>query len=157
FFEKKISTQGYPPASVSFFQLLTQLSPVKVSIITVVYNSVDTIAAALQSVLGQDYPDIEYIVIDGQSTDGTQEVIQQHQPHIDVFISEKDEGLYDALNKGISLASGEIVGILHADDLFSTPQVISDVVAAYRQKDVDCVYGDLVYVDRTHTDTVIRT
>lgn len=129
----------------------------KVSIITVVYNSVDTISASIQSVLDQDYNDIEYIVIDGQSTDGTVDVIRQYSKDIDVFVSEKDNGLYDALNKGIALASGEIVGILHADDLFGSNQVISEVVATYRQKNVDCVYGDLVYVDRVHTDTVIRT
>lgn len=129
----------------------------KISIITVVYNRVDTIASSIESVLSQDYDDIEYIVIDGQSTDGTVETIRQYRQHIDVFVSEKDQGLYDALNKGISLASGEVIGILHADDLFYSEQVISDVVAAYREKAVDCVYGDLVYVDRTYIDTVIRT
>ena len=84
----------------------------KVSIITVVYNNADTIAASIESVLSQKYEHIEYIVVDGQSTDGTLEVIQQYREDIDVFVSEKDEGLYDALNKGIALATGDIVGVL---------------------------------------------
>lgn len=131
----------------------------KVSIITVVYNSVDTISASMQSVLSQDYGNIEYIIIDGQSTDGTVDVIQQYQEDLDVFVSmeEEDNGLYNTLNKGIALASGEIVGILYADDLFSSNQAISEVVATYMQQDAGCVYGDLVYVDRVNTGTVIRT
>ncbi len=95
----------------------------KVSIITVVYNNVDTIGASIESVLNQDYSNIEYIVIDGQSDDGTVDIIQKYAESIDVFVSEKDEGLYDALNKGISLATGDIVGILHADDLFELSSV----------------------------------
>lgn len=129
----------------------------KVSIITVVYNNVNTIGLSIQSVLNQDYHDIEYIVIDGQSDDGTIDVIQQYADDIDVFVSEKDDGLYDALNKGITFASGEIIGILHADDLFNSNQAISSIVAGFEQQQVDCIYGDLVYVDRNDTEEVIRT
>ena len=129
----------------------------KVSIITVVYNSVDTIGTSIESVLNQDYQDIEYIVVDGQSQDGTLDVIQEYAQQIDVFVSEEDEGLYDALNKGIALATGDVVGILHADDLFDSNQVVSDIVSTFCQKEVDCVYGDLVYVDRKDTDKVVRT
>ncbi len=129
----------------------------KVSLITVVYNNVDTVAASIESVLAQDYQNIEYIVIDGQSSDGTQEVIQQYAEHIDVFVSEKDEGLYDALNKGIALSTGDIVGVLHADDLFNANESISAVVSAFEKEPIDCVYGDLVYVDQEDTNKVVRT
>nr|WKN34643.1 glycosyltransferase [Tunicatimonas sp. TK19036] len=129
----------------------------KISIITVVYNNVDTIGDSIQSVLNQDYEDIEYIVVDGQSDDGTIDVIQQYADEIDVFVSEKDDGLYDALNKGITFANGEIIGILHADDIFNSDQAVSHIARAFQQQEVDCVYGDLVYVNRDHTDEVIRT
>ena len=128
----------------------------KVSIVTVVYNNVDTISSCIESVIEQDYPDVEHIVIDGQSNDGTLEVIQQYAESIDVLVSEADEGLYDALNKGISVATGDIVGILHADDLFAAPDSISQVVSTFCQQDVDGVYGDLVFVDREEVDKVVR-
>ena len=91
----------------------------KVSIITVVYNREQTIASAIQSVLAQTYSNIEYIVIDGASTDQTMNVVRQFSDRIQIMISEKDSGMYDALNKGIKLATGDVVGILHADDQFS--------------------------------------
>ncbi len=128
----------------------------KVSIITVVYNNVDTIEASIKSVMEQDYHDLEYIVVDGMSTDGTLDVIHQYADHIDTLISEKDKGLYDALNKGIRQATGDIVGILHSDDLYFSPHVISDVVHHMKESQADCLYGDLVYVDREDTEKVLR-
>ena len=121
-----------------------------------VYNSVDTVAASIQSVLSQDYPNIEYIIVDGQSTDGTLDIIREYTHKIDIVISEKDQGLYDALNKGISLATGDVVGIIHSDDIFDSSQSISQIATTFKQKEVDCVYGDLVYVDRNNTDRVVR-
>ncbi len=129
----------------------------KVSIITVVYNNVDTIEASIKSVIEQDYDDLEYIVVDGMSTDGTLDVIHQYADHIDTLISERDKGLYDALNKGIRRATGDIVGILHSDDLYFSPHVISDVAHHMKESQADCLYGDLVYVDREDTDKVLRS
>ncbi|MDF9798340.1 UDP-N-acetylmuramyl pentapeptide phosphotransferase/UDP-N-acetylglucosamine-1-phosphate transferase/glycosyltransferase involved in cell wall biosynthesis [Catalinimonas alkaloidigena] len=128
----------------------------KVSIITVVYNNAATIATSIESVLNQNYEDIEYIVVDGQSTDGTQDIIQQYANDIQVFISEEDEGLYDALNKGMALASGDVIGILHADDIFYSKNSVAEVVKGFRDNKTDCIYGDLVYVERENTDAIIR-
>ena len=97
---------------------LAEMIKPKVSIITIVYNNVQYIRQAIVSVLSQNYSDIEYIVIDGGSTDGTVEVIKEYIDHITVFISEPDKGIYDALNKGIQNSSGEIIAILHSDDIF---------------------------------------
>lgn len=129
----------------------------KVSIVTIVYNNAKTIRDCIQSVLSQDYPHIEYIVIDGASTDGTLDILEEYREHIDVLVSEKDGGLYDALNKGIQRASGDVVGILHSDDLFNDPQVIRQVAEKFQQESVDCLYGDLLYVDQEDTAKVIRT
>lgn len=128
----------------------------KVSIITVCYNAADFIRDAIESVLNQDYPDIEYIVIDGASTDGTVEIIQGYGDNIAHFLSESDDGLYYAMNKGVSLASGEIVGILNADDLYAHQGVISRVVQEFREKNVDSTFADLVYVKADDLDQVVR-
>lgn len=128
----------------------------KVSIITVVYNSHDTIAEAVESVLQQTYADIEYIVVDGLSTDGTVAVVQQYAGRITKFISEADGGLYDALNKGICMATGDVIGFLHADDIFYSPDAVTQVAAAFLKYDTDSVYADLVYVDRLRVDKQVR-
>ncbi|WP_224994875.1 glycosyltransferase family 2 protein [Cesiribacter sp. SM1] len=128
----------------------------KISIITVVYNNVNTLRDTIESVLSQDYADIEYIIVDGKSTDGTVELVQSYGNRIQKFISEKDEGLYDAINKGISIASGEIIGLLHSDDLFHKTTALRQVVEAFRQQQVDSVYADLHYVDKNDTWKVIR-
>jgi len=115
---------------------------VKVSIITVVYNNKFTISDAIESVISQDYAEIEYIVIDGLSTDGTQEIIRSYCDRITHFVSEKDHGIYDAMNKGIKLASGDIVGILNSDDIYLDKAVISAVVSQFNEKNVDSVFAD---------------
>lgn len=120
----------------------------KVSIITVVYNNVQTIEQTIQSVLNQTYPNIEYIILDGGSTDGTVEVIRRYLDRIAIFISEKDEGLYDAMNKGIGLASGEIVGILNSDDTYDA-SAVSCVVENFRNQRVDVLYGNVLMMDGT--------
>jgi glycosyltransferase involved in cell wall biosynthesis len=128
----------------------------KVSIITVCYNSADTIESTIQSVLSQDYAVIDYIIVDGKSTDNTLAIIDKYKSQIHTCISEKDKGIYDALNKGIELASGDIIAILHADDFYTSATVISDVVRVFEANKADCVYGDLQYVDRIDTSMIKR-
>jgi glycosyltransferase involved in cell wall biosynthesis len=128
----------------------------KVSIITVSYNSSHTIRDTIESVLAQDYHDIEYIIVDGQSTDGTQEVVKSYGSRISKFISEKDHGLYDAMNKGIAMATGSIIGIINSDDIYASPGLISRIVAVFVQKGVDVVYGDLYYFKTGSPDRSIR-
>jgi glycosyltransferase len=128
----------------------------KVSIITVVWNNKDTIKDAIESVLAQTYKDIEYIVVDGASSDGTLEVIKRYEKKIDKFISEKDSGIYDAMNKGLALSSGDIVGVLNSDDFFASDDIIQTVVDEFRSKDIDCLYADLEYVDAQDTSKVVR-
>ena len=128
----------------------------KVSIITVCLNNADTLESAMQSVFAQDYTNIEYIVIDGGSTDGTPALLEKHKSKISILISEKDEGMYYALNKGINKSTGDVVGILHADDFYSSNTIISKIANAFESQNSDCVYGDLQYVDRTNPDKIIR-
>jgi glycosyltransferase involved in cell wall biosynthesis len=128
----------------------------KVSIITVCYNSAETIADTISSVLSQDHPSIEYIVIDGASTDGTLDIINKHKEKISYFISEKDKGLYDAINKGIAAATGDVIAILHADDIYTDKSVIAAVAQFMEAKGTDTMYGDLQYVDRNNVDIIKR-
>jgi len=128
----------------------------KITVITAVYNAKDTVAEAIESVLAQDYADVELVVIDGASSDGTTELLESYREHIDIFVSEPDHGIYDALNKGIKHATGDVVGFLHADDLFADETVLSKVAAAFASGDVDAVYGDLEYVSKDAPDKVIR-
>lgn len=128
----------------------------KVSIITACLNNAGTLESAMQSVFEQDYPNLEYIVIDGASTDGTKEILEKYKDRINVLISEKDKGIYDALNKGLSKATGDIVGFLHADDFYTYTNVISKIAKVFETENTDCVYGDIQYVDRDSTLTVIR-
>jgi glycosyltransferase involved in cell wall biosynthesis len=129
---------------------------VKVSIITVVYNNHKTIKEAITSVQTQLHNNVEHIIIDGGSTDGTVEIIRKSIDKNTVFVSEKDNGLYDALNKGIRLATGDVIGILHSDDIFNSTNVLSDVVNAFNANQVDSVYADLVYVNRQKSEKVLR-
>ena len=128
----------------------------RISIITVVRNCRDTIAGCIESVLAQTYKNVEYIVIDGASTDGTLEIIRQYQDRITKIISEKDAGPYDAMNKGLKCATGDVVGFLHADDLYASPDVIEDVVKKIVEFGTDSLYCDLVYVNRKQTDRIVR-
>lgn len=128
--------------------LHSEHSDVKVSVITVVYNAVDKIESTVQSVLGQDYGNLEYIVVDGGSTDGTPDILNRYRDKIDVLISERDDGIYDALNKGILKATGEWIGIMNAGDVFADCNVLSKVFGGGEDYDsVDVVYGDAVSVD----------
>jgi len=129
---------------------------VKVSIITIVYNNKETIADAIESVLSQSYPNIEYIVVDGKSTDGTIEIIHSYGNKISKLVSEIDSGLYDAINKGIRLATGDIIGLLHSDDLLSSSDTIATIASAFRMHSVDSIYGDLLYVQRHDITKVVR-
>ncbi len=128
----------------------------KISIITVALNAEATIGDAIRSVAAQSYGEIEHLVIDGRSGDATlEEVERARHPRLSV-VSEPDEGLYDALNKGILRSSGEVVGLVHADDTLAHPHVLAQVGAAFDDPEVDAVYGDLDYVARGETSRVIR-
>jgi glycosyltransferase involved in cell wall biosynthesis len=129
----------------------------KISIITVVYNNEKTIKDALQSVLSQSYENIEYVIIDGKSNDNTFNLINEYKDKLGYFISEKDNGLYDAMNKGIQAATGEIIGILNSDDLYQDSEVISTVMQQFcNDPELDILYGDLVYVKSDDTNKVVR-
>jgi glycosyltransferase involved in cell wall biosynthesis len=128
----------------------------KVSIITASFNNASTVESTLKSVFSQDYPNVEYIIIDGASTDGTTDIIAKYKDKLSVFVSEKDEGIYHALNKGLAKATGDIVGFLHADDFYPANDVISKIVKVFEINNCDCSYGDLQYVERQHPEKVFR-
>jgi glycosyltransferase involved in cell wall biosynthesis len=162
----------------------------KVSLITVSYNSARTIADTLKSVQSQTYKDIEYIVVDGNSSDGTIEIVKQfldsakdvsqdasQDSEKDVaqdasqdsekdisqdtgvvkkFLCERDKGIYDAMNKGLAMATGEVIGVLNSDDFYCSNDVIEEVVRAFQQNNTDCLYGDLNYVDPIDTSKIVR-
>jgi glycosyltransferase involved in cell wall biosynthesis len=128
----------------------------KISIITVTYNSEATLEETILSVISQNHPEKEYIIIDGGSTDGTKGIIEEYRSHLTDFISEKDQGLYDAINKGISIATGEVVGILHSDDFYTHSDVLGRYSDLFDRSKADAIYSDLFYVDRRHTDKIIR-
>lgn len=127
-----------------------------VSIITVCYNNSATIEDNIISVRSQSYPFIEHIIIDGASTDGTMGLIKKHEIKIDKYISEQDKGIYDAMNKGIGLASGDIVGVLNADDMYYDNDCISTVINEIKKKNVDSVFADLVYVHPNNLNKIVR-
>ena len=148
----------------------------KVSIITVCYNSARTIADTIISVQRQTYKDIEYIVVDGNSTDGTVEIVKQFlhstkdvkpddkqgsakgasQSVITKFLCERDEGIYDAMNKGLALATGDIIGVLNSDDFYCADDIIEHVVLGFQTENTDCLYGDLNYVDSEDKNKIVR-
>lgn len=128
----------------------------KVSIITVCYNSEKTIEDTIRSVAGQTYKDIEYIIVDGGSTDQTNEIVKKYSDVVSVHISEKDNGLYDAMNKGIKLATGDVVGILNSDDFFVSDNSLLELMDGFFSPDIDAVYSDLVYVESVNTNKVTR-
>ncbi len=129
---------------------------IKISVITAVYNNQATLADALISALAQDHPNTELIVVDGGSTDGTLEIIQRYAGQIAQVVSEPDRGIYDALNKGLRLATGDAVGFLHSDDTFADDHVLSRIATALADPKVDACYGDLRYVRHDNPNHVVR-
>ena len=127
-----------------------------VSIITATYNSAATVADTMRSVQQQDYPQIEQIIVDGGSTDGTMQIVNQFSHNITI-ISEKDDGIYDAMNKGIRAAHGDIIGILNSDDVYADSKVISKVVHFFQDPSVQCCYADLQYTDARDNARITRT
>ena len=131
----------------------------KITIITATFNSEKTLEDTIRSVLMQSHRDIEYIIIDGASTDGTLDIIRRFEPSFGgkmIWRSEPDKGIYDAMNKGIALATGDIVGMLNSDDFFYDVHVLERMVAAFEESDIDCVFGDLLIVEKDDTDRVTR-
>jgi len=128
----------------------------KVTLITATYNSAATIRDTLDCIAAQDYPDIEHLIIDGVSKDATLAIVAEY-PHVARVICEPDKGLYDAMNKGVQAASGEVIGILNSDDFYPHPQVISRVVALMEKTGADALYADLDYVDAENTDVIVRS
>jgi glycosyltransferase involved in cell wall biosynthesis len=130
----------------------------KISIITVVYNNCGTIANAIESVLSQNYSNIEYIIIDGNSNDGTLEIINQYASKISKIVSEKDNGIYDAMNKGLKLVTGDVIGILNSDDLYPNNSILSEIMTHFNHDfNLDILYGDLVYVNHKNINNIVRT
>lgn len=129
----------------------------KVSIITVCYNAQDTIEETIQSVINQTYPDIEYIIVDGKSSDATVRIAKKYLGKgVSHVFSEKDEGIYDGMNKGINWATGELIGIINADDFYVDNEVISDVVKQLTKNSAQSIYADLDYVDPIDTSVIKR-
>lgn len=129
----------------------------KISIITIAFNSAETIEYTIQSVLKQTYSDVEYVVIDGASTDGTMAVVNRYRNNFATVISEKDNGIYEAMNKGVQHSTGDIIGILNSDDFYADENVLSEVAEKFRTTHCDALYADLVYVDRNDENRIIRT
>jgi glycosyltransferase involved in cell wall biosynthesis len=131
----------------------------KISLITVSYNSASTIGDTFDSILSQTHPNIESIVVDGASTDGTLDIIKAFEPKFNGrmrWISEPDAGIYDAMNKGVQMATGNIVGILNSDDFYTNHCVTANIVNHFRKHDCEAVYGDLLYVDKENVNKICR-
>jgi glycosyltransferase involved in cell wall biosynthesis len=128
----------------------------KVSIVTIALNAKETLEDTIRSVLNQSYDDLEYIVVDGASTDGSLDIINKYRDNIDLVISEPDEGLYYAMNKGISMATGDVIGILNADDTYAGTDIIEKVARKMDETGADSLYGDLNYVHRNSPGNVVR-
>jgi glycosyltransferase involved in cell wall biosynthesis len=128
----------------------------KISVITITWNCASTIADCLDSVASQIYSNREHVVIDGASTDGTVDILRSREGQLGVLVSEPDNGIYDALNKGIARATGDVVGFLHADDVYASPEILAHVAAAFADPSVCAVYGDLQYVRKEDMTQVVR-
>jgi glycosyltransferase involved in cell wall biosynthesis len=129
----------------------------RITIITVCYNRQATIEKAIKSVLEQKYDNIEYIIIDGNSTDGTKEIIESYGDRINQYISEPDKGMYDAINKGLKLATGDVIGLMHSDDEFYDKNAVTRIAARFEHEpSMDGVYGDGVYVSNDAEERLIR-
>lgn len=138
--------------------ILLFLSPysMKISIITSCFNREATIRYAIESVLSQDYPDIEYIIIDGASKDNSLSIINEYNDRISTIVSEPDHGMYEAINKGIRMATGDIIGLVHSDDFLFSNDTISHIVEEFNKTGADFIYGDGLFVDYDNTNKVIR-
>lgn len=130
--------------------------PLKISIITASFRSESTIKDTLESVNVQTYPWIDHIIIDGASKDGTLDLVKAHGKRVTHVTSEPDKGIFDAYNKGLAIADGEIIGILNSDDFYANPYIIEHVMRFFEDPSVDAVYADLVYVDKDNTDKIVR-
>jgi len=128
----------------------------KISIITVILNNVSTVRSTIESVINQSYPDIEYIIIDGASTDGSKEVIESYGAKINKFISEPDFGMYDAMNKGIRMATGEVVGILNADDTYTNTKVLNEVAKTFQNFETGSIFADVRFVKENDLERTVR-
>ncbi len=128
----------------------------KISVITVCLNSAATIGDTIESVLAQDHPDIEHIIVDGASTDGTMDVVRRYGDRIAKVVSEPDRGMYDSANKGLRLATGDVVGMLNSDDFYAAPDVLSTMARTFVERDVDVVHGDLDFIDPQDVTRVTR-
>ena len=129
----------------------------KISIITICFNSEETIRDTIESVLSQDYPEIEYVIIDGLSKDNTMNIVSEYNNKISKIISEPDQGIYDAMNKGIQLSTGDVIGMLNSDDFFEYPSVISDVVNRFKSEPkASLVFSDVVFVEPSNTQNIMR-
>lgn len=128
----------------------------KVSLITVTLNSAPYLADCIDSVVKQQYGNIEHIFVDGGSTDGTLAIIKSYGNHVAKWISEPDRGMYDAINKGMEMATGDIIGILNSDDMYASNDVVTAIVDCFDEFQLDAVYGDLVYVSKLNTNKVVR-
>ena len=128
----------------------------KLSIITVVFNGAKTIKHTIESVINQTYENVEYIIIDAKSTDNTMDIINSYRDRIDVVICETDHGLYDAINKGIQLSAGDVIGLLHSDDFYTDNDVLQRVVSKFEESKADTVFADLLYIKDDNLDLVLR-
>ncbi len=129
---------------------------IRISVITVCFNSAATIEDTLRSVAAQTHAEVEHIVIDGKSTDNTMAIVERYRAGLARVVSEPDRGVYDAMNKGIALATGDVVGFLNADDVFADTESLASIAAAFDRPEADACYADLVYVDKDDTSRVVR-
>ena len=144
------------PSYIYFQFFIFHKAIVKISIITICKNSASTIESTIKSVINQSDQSFEYIIVDGCSNDSTLEIIEQYKSKVDKFVSEPDSGLYDAMNKGIELAEGEIIGFINSDDYYVNEKVIENIRHSFIDSGADSVYGDIQYVDKDNPDKVIR-
>lgn len=128
----------------------------KISIITAVFNRQDTIAFSMESIRGQTHADIEHIVIDGGSTDDTLSIVKKYKSSNTILISEGDDGIYDAINKGILYSTGEVIGLLHSDDAYFTNSILAEIATEFLDPDLDMLYGDAIFVNRMNSNEIIR-
>ena len=141
---------------VFLYTIFFYLTIMKVTIITSCYNREQTIRGCIESVLSQDYPDIEYIVVDGASKDNSLSIINEYKDKISKIISEPDHGMYEAINKGIRAATGDVIGLVHSDDFLFSNQTVSHIVQRFEETHADFLYGDGLFVNPENTDKVVR-